>query len=685
MKNIFLILLFGIFLTQQVLAEMKPLDLQTFWKLKRIRDVSFSNSTNSILYQTIQYNLKNNSSNHTLLIHKLTTNQHKKIKIKHGISSFQFSSDGDKIFYISNQKGKSILFEKFITEDQSRQIFQFPTEINNFKINDQQKIACFTARLWYGAHTLDQSNQNLQDHRKNSITAIEITKLPYKLWNEWVNDFQEHLFILDLETQKIIDITPYANYVPPLDLGSHDDLAISSGGKLIAYVTNPDQNLANSTNNQVYIYDRDSKITKCISQTEAVENQPRFSPCQKFLSFKGMKRPGFEADQYGLYLYELNNNKIINLTDSFQRSITDYLWSADSKTIYFTVKDFGRVKIYSLDVNSRKINCIIDQHVNKLIDISSDGKNLFFKQQSADLPDEIFKINLMTKEIKQITFQNKEILSHLEMNSIEDFTFKSYDQTEVHGLLLKPPFFDKEKKYPMIFLIHGGPQGAWEDEFHYRWNYQLFASRGNVVAAVNFRGSRGYGQAFCDAVSGNWGDGPYRDLIAGLDYLVENFSFIDTSKISAAGASYGGYMINWIAVNNQATRFKSLVSHAGVFDLFSKYGTTEELWFPEWEFKGDPYYYPELYEKFSPSKKAKNLQKNQVPMLITHGEHDYRVPINQAMQLFTALQRFNVPSKFIYFPDEDHFVRKPQNSVYWWNQVLDWIDHYSNHKNSSNQ
>jgi len=322
--------------------------------------------------------------------------------------------------------------------------------------------------------------------------------------------------------------------------------------------------------------------------------------------------------------------------------------------------------------------------------VSPDGKWIYFARQAANFPFEIFRASLkhlkfvdQTRILKalvtdrdpvrveQLTFTNRERLAKLKMNPVEDFWFPSFDGTKVHGFLLKPSFFDPAKKYPLVYLIHGGPQGMWSDDFHPRWNSEMFASPGYVVAMVNFRGSKGYGQKFCDAVSRDWGGGPYKDLMWGLNYVLKTYPFIDTTKVAAAGASYGGFMIDWIA--GHTNRFKCLVVHDGVFDQVSMYGATEELWFPEWEFGGDPYRHPELYHKWSPSAFAKNFK---TPTLVIHSQLDFRVPVTQGFQMFTALQRMGVPSKMLYFPDEDHFVTKPQNARLWWHTVLGWISEW---------
>jgi dipeptidyl aminopeptidase/acylaminoacyl peptidase len=266
---------------------------------------------------------------------------------------------------------------------------------------------------------------------------------------------------------------------------------------------------------------------------------------------------------------------------------------------------------------------------------------------------------------------NEDTMNAIEMNSLEDFDFRASGGEMVHGFLLKPPFFDKSRKYPMIYIIHGGPQGANRDEFHYRWNMQMFASRGYVVAAVNFHGSSGYGQKFEDSITYDWGGKPYRDLMKGIEHLTNTYPFINADRIGAAGASYGGYMIDWMAGHTE--RFKCLVSHSGVYNLASMYGATEELWFPEYEYRGTPWTNPSHYREMSPSTYAANFK---TPTLVIHSQKDFRVPVEQGMEFFTALQRQSVPSRFIYFPDESHFVAKPNNARFWYQQVLDWMDKY---------
>jgi len=384
-----------------------------------------------------------------------------------------------------------------------------------------------------------------------------------------------------------------------------------------------------------------------------------------------MKRPGFEADKYVLMLYDRRQKSIRRLTDGVDRSVNEILWAKDSSSLYFNCGAKGRTEMYKIALKTNKVSLLLTGHTMDSIRLSPDGNSLYFLKQTINMPRELFSLDFESGAVKQISHFNGKLLSGLEMNPVEEFWFKGAAGDKIHGLLLKPPFFNSSKKYPLVMLIHGGPQGAWHDHFHFRWNAQMFAAPGYVVAMINFHGSTGYGQVFTDSISGDWGGNPYKDIISGLDHLLSTCDFIDVKKIGAAGASYGGYMINWI--EGHSDRFNCLISHAGVFDLRSMYGATEELWFPEWEFKGSPWSNPGQYEKWSPSSYVQNFK---TPCLVIHGQYDFRVPVTQGFQLFTSLQRMNVPSRMLYFPDEYHFVTKPLNAELWWNTIYEWLNQY---------
>ena len=381
--------------------------------------------------------------------------------------------------------------------------------------------------------------------------------------------------------------------------------------------------------------------------------------------------------------------KTMKMTDGMDRSVDEVLWSPDSKRILFTAQDGPYISLFEVPVAGGDILRVLKGIItmkykegDKIIPIElgtlrnnfrllADGHTLVYLGQRMNYPAEVMSSYYkdgQVKDMRQHTFTNKKLLDTLDLREPESFTFKSADGTPIQAWILLPPGFDKTKKYPAIFLVHGGPQGVWGDEFHYRWNMELFAAPGFVVVAINPRGSTGFGQAFTDGVNGDWGGKPYKDIMSGVDYALKTYPFIDKDRIGAAGASYGGYMMNWILGNTN--RFKALFTHSGVYDIRSKFGATEELWFPEWEFKGTPWTNPEMYEKWSPSRLAKNFK---TPTLVSHGQLDFRVVVEQSMQLFTALQRQGVESKFLYFPDEGHTILKPRNSQLWYREFHNWF------------
>jgi dipeptidyl aminopeptidase/acylaminoacyl peptidase len=380
--------------------------------------------------------------------------------------------------------------------------------------------------------------------------------------------------------------------------------------------------------------------------------------------------------------------EVTNLTEDFDHWVENIAWSPNSSSIYFTSEDKGEVAIYRIVVvspvivdPSEKGGRIpsttlypvqeIARGVDDELQFTPDGKTLVFTRLSARAPNEIYKLTIGNKEAEQLTHLNDAVLSQVSMQPVESFWFTGAEGAKVQGFIVKPPNFDEKKKYPVKFLIHGGPQGQWGDEWSFRWNAELFAADGYVVIMINPRGSTGYGQEFIDGINGDWGGKPFVDLMNGLDYAERTYTFIDKDRECALGASYGGYMINWIL--GHTTRFKCLVSHDGMYNTESAYGSTEELWFAEWEFRGLPWVNREAYRKWSPHLFAAQFK---TPTLVVHGQLDYRLDVSEGFQLFTTLQRLKVPSRMLYFPDEGHWVLKPQNSELWYKTVNEWVDSY---------
>jgi len=525
------------------------------------------------------------------------------------------------------------------------------------------------------------------------------------------------------------DLTPGDYDAPVFSLGGQDDYAFSPDGQEICYASNHDKNPAASTNNDLWIVpvgwnaggiggpggeDRTHTVPPGLTKNITADNpasdtSPLYSPDGRYIAYRAQLRPGYESDRFRLMLYDRKTGERKNLTENWDHWVGSFGW-AGRHEIILTAENEGQSPIYSVMPEACPNGC----HPIKVLDGFNDdifvGENtvaakeannlselVVFGRMSLQAPSELFttehgnyvvgldKIRAMlsgeSKESlpkdamarpRQLTHINDAVLSQVSRSPLEPFWFTGAHGDKVEGFLVKPPNFDASKKYPVKFLIHGGPQGAWGDDWSYRWNPELFAANGYVVIMINFHGSTGYGQKFIDAINGDWGGGPFEDLMKGLDYAEQTYPFIDKNRECALGASYGGYMVNWIA--GHTDRFKCIVSHDGMFNAESAWGTTEELWFNDWEFKGTPYDNRASYEKWSPHQYAKNFK---TPTLVIHGQRDYRLDVSEGFQLFTTLQMEGVPSKMLYFPDEGHWVLKPQNSRLWYQTVNDWVDRWT--------
>jgi dipeptidyl aminopeptidase/acylaminoacyl peptidase len=542
------------------------------------------------------------------------------------------------------------------------------------------------------------NQRKLEESSHSMVKAMIFSHLLYRHWNSYKGGKRSHLLIISAQGGSSRDLTPGDYDAPVFSLGGQDNYAFSPDGQEICYTSNHDPAEATSTNNDLWVVSvNGGEATNITAENKASDSTPVYSPDGNYIAYRAQAQPGYESDRFRLLRYDRKTRKIANLTESFDRWVGDFAWAPDSKAIYFTAEDKGQAPIYIVDrveaTGSRgqlaKTRLLVAGY-NSDLRITPDGKTLVFSRMSAVEPGEIYAsdasgqgCSAMTLDVdsgeekcslntgRAITRVNEPLLSKVDMSKIESFWFRGAKGDEVEGFVVKPPNFDRNLKYPVKFLIHGGPQGAWGDDWSYRWNPELFAANGYVVVMINFHGSTGYGQKFIDAIRGDWGGAPFEDLMKGLDYAEQHYPFLDKDRECALGASYGGYMANWIL--GHSDRFKCIVSHDGMFNSTSAWGTTEELWFNEWEFRGTPYNNRSLYDQWSPHLSASNFK---TPTLVIHGQLDYRLDVSEGFQLFTTLQRLGVPSKMLYFPDEGHWVLKPQNSELWYKTVNDWVDQW---------
>ena len=571
------------------------------------------------------------------------------------------------------------------------------------------------------------NSKKLEDVKNSKVKALVFTHLFYRHWNAYKEGKRTHLFVIAADgcggagvspaqpgeagqsaaggcsnagTPR--DLTPGDFDAPPLSLGGQDDYAFSPDGQEICYTSNHDPEPAISTNKDLWtvrVGAGDSPATvlaatkNITAENKASDSTPLYSPDGKYIAYRAQRRPGYESDRFRLMLYDRETGEKKNLTEDFDRWVGTFTWSPDSR-LYFVWENLGTAVIDSmgtdkplklppgwLSLQSGNGGFTGYPPMGEVgyaddVRLTPDGKVLF-TLMSVQHPMEIYSEPQTDSgdgdqaTEGRLTHLNDSLLSQVSTSPLETFWFTGAHGDKVQGFLVKPPNFDPAKKYPVKFIVHGGPEVPMGDEWSYRWNFQLFAANGYVVIFINFHGSPGYGQKFIDSINGDWGGAPFEDLMKGLDYAEEHYGFIDKDRECALGASYGGYMVNWIL--GHTNRFKCIVSHDGMFNSESAWGTTEELWFNEWEFKGTPYTNREMYRKWSPHLYAANFK---TPTLVIHGQLDYRLDVSQAFDLFTTLQRMGVSSKMLYFPDEGHWVLKPQNSQLWYKTVNDWVDQW---------
>jgi dipeptidyl aminopeptidase/acylaminoacyl peptidase len=471
-------------------------------------------------------------------------------------------------------------------------------------------------------------------------------------------------------------VTAHADYdVPPDERGDASDFSFSPDSKELCFTAVTDRPEAISTNGDLFVAPVDGGEPKRITTNPGFDGHPAYSPDGRLIAYHSQKTAEYESDRWRLMLYDRAGGKHIELAESFDRSVDEIIWSADSKRTYFTAENEGEKPLYEIAATTGSApREILKETFNEAFSVSADGNVFAFLRSSLTMPAEIFTSHSDGSGAEQLSHHNAARLAVLDMNPPESFWFEGAGGTRIHGMMIRPPHFDASKKYPVLLLIHGGPQGLWTDSWGYRWNEELFAAPGYVAVMINPRGSTGYGQKFTDEITDDWGGKVYEDLMKGTDFVLAKYPFVDPTRVAAAGGSYGGYMIDWIATHTG--RFKALISHAGVYDKPGMYGATEELWFEEHDMAGTPWSNPESYHKWSPSTYAGDLSKYKTPTLIICGELDYRVPYTQSLEFFTALQRQNVPSKLIIYPDEGHWILKPQNSQLWYKSFTEWLAAY---------
>jgi len=601
-------------------------------------------------------------------------------------SSPVWSPDGKMLAFLSSRSGDSQVYLLSMGGGEAHALTKLSTGADIVKWSPDGKTLAFTSSIYpdcisrsEGAvgDDLDCTKRRDEEKEKNKVKAHVAEHLLYRHWTHWNEGKRSHLFVIPADgSAGPRDLTRGGEYdVPPDERGGPGDINFSPDGKEICFAAVVEKVEAISTNADLFTVPVTGVILPLrITTQQGFDGNPVYSPDGKFIAYHAQLTPGYESDRWRVMLYDRAAGRIENLTETFDRSAEELAWSADSKTIYFTAEDQTQKPVYAMAARfGAAPKKIIADTYNTGISFSADGKTLVFERTSLTMPAEIFAASSDGSNVRQITHQNDSVLSSVEMNAPETFWFDGAEGAKVQAMLIRPPKFDATKKYPLLVVLHGGPQTMFSNAWGYRWNAQVFSAAGYVTLMINRRGSTGYGQKFTDEITNDWGGRAYVDVMNGVDFALKKYPFIDEARMAAAGGSYGGYMADWIATHTG--RFKAIVSHASTFDKVAMYAT-EELWFEEHDMQGTPWTNPESYRKWSPSTYAAELGKFKTPTLVICGERDYRVPYTQSLEFFSALQRQGVPSKLVVFPDEGHWILKPQNAQFWYKTFLDWLATY---------
>jgi dipeptidyl aminopeptidase/acylaminoacyl peptidase len=688
---------------------MRPFTFEDMMKLKRIGDPQPSPNGKWVLFAAVDVDVAANKKTSHIWTVPLAGGQEREIIADQDGDRPRWAPDGKHFAFISNKEGGS---QVWIADFDSaggkvtgtHKLTSLSTEAGGELWSPDGKNILFTSDVYPECDGVPDSEtacnaKKLKEVEDSKVKAIVFDRLLYRHWTSYKRGKRSHIFVTSADGGGIPrDLTPGDFDAPEFSLGGQDDYAFSPAGQEICYTSNHDKVEATSTNNDLWIVPVEAGTggtpvapKNITADNPASDSTPLYSPDGRYIAYRAQKRPGYESDRFRLMLYDRKTGEKKNLTEDFDGWVGTYTWWG-SKWLFFVSEKNGSARIYYTDLDFVKPGVVETslKGYDDDITITQDNKFLVYSQMSINAPPEIYKSPMILVRMPhcgeegggdicssqdpnfRLTHLNDPILSQVAMPPLESFWFPGAFGDKVQGFLIKPPSFDPNKKYPLKFIIHGGPEVPMGDLWSYRWNAELFASSGYVVIMINFHGSPGYGQKFIDEINGDWGGAPFEDLMKGLDYAEKTYPFIDKDRECALGASYGGYMANWVL--GHTNRFKCIVSHDGMFNTISAWGTTEELWFNNWEFKGTPYTNPEMYEKWNPRNYAKNFK---TPTLVIHSQLDYRLDVGEGFQLFTTLQTMGVPSKMLYFPDEGHWVLKPQNSQLWYKTVNDWVDQWT--------
>lgn len=670
-------------LATPLFAAGRAMTIDDLLAVKTVTDPQVSPDGRWVVYVVSELDRSTDKTNSDLWLVPVAGGEPKRLTTAPGADNHpRWSPDGRTIAFTSDRGSSTQVWLLPIDGGEARPLTKLPIDVSGPLWSPRGDTLVFAAQVYPGK-TPEETAAKDKEKEASKSKARVFDRLMIRHWNAWDEGKRSHLFVADASTGEARDVTPGLDVnTPPAPFGGSNDYAFSPDGKELAFTAEPRKDPALSTNTDIWIVPVQGGGGEPRNLTEsnlAADAQPAFSPDGSRIAYVSQVRPGFESDLWVLNVRKHADWALEYQSAALDRPVLGFAWAGQGSGgghLFAVIDDRGNESIVEIrpadsEGGPASKGVRVSGGMNTSVQVAPGQDRLVFLRGDAAHPNEVYTAKADGSSLTALTRHNDPLLSQLDLPAAERFTFAGADGDPVAGWLIRPPGFDPGKKYPVVFLIHGGPQGAWHDEWHNRWNYALFAAPGYALVAINPRGSTGYGQKFTDQISQDWTGRVYDDLMLGLDHALRDFPFLDASRMAAAGGSYGGFMVNWIA--GHSDRFRALISHAGVFDLTSKYGTTEELWFPEWEFGGTPWEKPEHYRERSPSAFVAHFK---TPTLVIHGALDFRVPDAQGLGMFTALQRRGIPSRYLFFPDEGHWIQKPANRIVWWREVTDWLARY---------
>jgi len=652
-----------------------PFSVDDMLAMERLSDPQVSPDGKWIVFVLKKTDLEANLARSDLwLIRADGSDLHRLTSHPEADSNPRWTSDSKTIFFLSSRSGSSQVWRIQIDGGEAEQITRQSLDVGNLVISPDGKFIAFTMEVFPDCNAA--CTKEKLDAVKQKKTSGRIYERAFvRHWDTYKDGRRSHLFIMSVAGGEAVDVMRGMDAdTPSRPFGGPEEITFTPDSAGVVFTARDvGREEAWSTDFDLYFVPVDgSQPPKCLTeQNQAWDTQPVFSPDGKTLAYLAMSRPGYESDRFRIILLPWPKGKPRVLTENWDLSPSGFCWAADGKTLFAVADNIGQQSLFAIDVETGKVRNIVKDGSVRSPGVA--GDRITYSLDDLQSPAEMYSVKSDGSDVRKITEINAEKLATVRMGEYEQFTFKGWNGETVWCYVVKPADFVPDKKYPVAFLIHGGPQGSFGNSFHYRWNPQVYAGAGYAAVMVDFHGSTGYGQAFCDSIRGDWGGKPLEDLKKGLAAALDRYPWMDGDKVAALGASFGGYMINWIA-GNWPERFRCLVNHDGNLDERFAYFDTDELWFPEWDHIGTPWDNAESYEKHNPMNFVKNWK---TPMLVIHGGLDFRVPETQGLATFNALQRLGVPSKLLYFPDETHWVQKPANSVLWHETVLAWLEQWT--------